>query len=106
MGIYVGFHSTSIIQYLEPLTGNLFTARFANCHFDESVFPPLGGDKPINNKWCEITWNTPSLLHLDPHTKQSELEVQRILHLQDLADQLSDAFTNPNKVNLISYLLL
>ena len=105
-GIYVGFHSTSIIQYLEPLTGNLFTARFANCHFDESVFPPLGGDKPINNKWREITWNTPSLLHLDPRTKQSELEVQRILHLQDLADQLSDAFIDPNKVNLISCLLL
>ena len=98
LGIYVGFHSNSIIQYLEPLTGNLFTARFANCHFDESVFPPLGEDKPINNKWREITWNTPSLLHLDPRTKQSELEVQRILHLQDLADQLPDAFSNPNKV--------
>ena len=98
LGIYVGFRSTSIIQYLEPLTGNLFTARFADCHFDESVFLPLGGDKPIYNKWCEITWNTPSLLHLDPRTKQSELEVQRILHLQDLADQLPDAFINPNKV--------
>ena len=106
LGIYVGFHSNSIIQYLEPLTWNLFTARFAYCHFDESVFPPLGGDKPINNKWREITWNTPSLLHLDPRTKQSELEVQRILHLQDLADQLSDVFTDPNKVNLISCLLL
>ena len=98
LGIYVGFHSKSIIQYLQPLTGNLFTARFANCYFDESVFPPLGGDKPINNKWREITWNTPSLLHLDPRTEQSELEVQRILHLQDLADQLPDAFTDPNKV--------
>ena len=98
LGIYVGFHSTSIIQYLEPLTGNLFTAHFANCHFNESVFPPLGGDKPINNKWLEITWNTPSLLHLDPRTKKSELEVQRILHLQDLADQLLDAFTDSNKV--------
>ena len=98
LGIYVGIRSTSIIQYLEPLTGNLFTARFADCHFDESVFSPLGGDKPISNKWREITWNTPSFLHLDPRTKQSELEVQRILHLQDLADQLPDAFTNPNKV--------
>ena len=68
LGIYVGFHSTSIIQYLEPLTWNLFTARFADCHFDESVFPPLGGDKPINNKWHEITWNTPSLLHLNTPT--------------------------------------
>ena len=98
LGIYVGFLSTSIIHYLDPLTENLFTARFADCHFDESFFPPLGGDKPIYNKWCEITWNTPSLLHLDPRTKQSELEVQIILHLQDLADQLPDAFTNPNKV--------
>ena len=42
LGIYVGFLSASIIHYLEPLTGNLFTAYFANCHFDESVFPPLG----------------------------------------------------------------
>ena len=83
-----------------------FYCSFCKFHFVESVFPPLGGDKPINNKWREITWNTPSLLHLDPRTKQSELEVQRILHLQDLADQLLDAFTDPNKVNLISCLLL
>ena len=98
LGIYVGFLSASIIHYLEPLTWNLFTVRFADCHFDESVFPPLGEDKPNSNKWREITWNTPSLLHLDPHTKQSELEVQRIIHLQDLVDQLPDAFTDPNKV--------
>ena len=65
LGIYVGFLSTSIIHYLEPLTGNLFTTRFADCHFDESVFPPLGKDKPNSNKWREITWNTPSLLHLE-----------------------------------------
>ena len=98
LGIYVGFLSALIIHYLEPLTGNLFTARFTDCHFDESVFPPLGEDKPNSNKWREITWNTPSLLHLDPRTKQSELEVQIIIHLHDLADQLPDAFTYPNKV--------
>ena len=98
VGIYVGFLSGSIIHYLEPLTRNLFTAHFAYCHFDESIFPPIGEDKPNSNKWREITWNTPSLLHLDPRTKQSELEVQRIIHLQDLANQLPYAFTNPNKV--------
>ena len=30
----------------------------------------------------EITWCTPSLLHLDPPTNQRELEVQKIVHLQ------------------------
>ena len=45
LGIYVGFNSSSIICYLEPVTGDVFTARFADYHFDENVFPPLGGDK-------------------------------------------------------------
>jgi len=44
LGIYVGYESPSIIKYLEPLTGDLFTARFADCHFDESIFPTLGGE--------------------------------------------------------------
>ena len=42
--IYVGYESPSIIKYLEPTTGDLFTARFADCHFDESNFPTLGGE--------------------------------------------------------------
>ena len=98
LGIYIGFLSASIIHYLEPLTGNLFTVRFVDCHFDESFLPPLGEDKPNSNKWREITWNTPSLLHLDHRTKQYELKVQRIIHLQNLADQLPYAFTDLNKV--------
>ena len=73
LGICVGFLSASIIHYLEPLIENLFTAHFADCHFDESVFPPLGENKPNSNKLREITWNTPSLLHLDPRTQHSEL---------------------------------
>ena len=47
LGIYVGFQSSSIINYIEPLTREVFTAQFANYHFDENIFPPLGGDKPI-----------------------------------------------------------
>ena len=42
MGIYVGYDSLSIIHYLEPLTGDMFTARFADCHFYETVFMSLG----------------------------------------------------------------
>ena len=41
LGIYVGYDSLSIIKYLEPSTGDLFTARFANYHLDESLFPTL-----------------------------------------------------------------
>ena len=45
LGIYVGFDSPSIIRYLEPLTGDLFTARFADCQFDEPIFLSLGQEK-------------------------------------------------------------
>ena len=37
LGIYVGYESSFIIKYLEPSTGDLFTARFADCHFDEKL---------------------------------------------------------------------
>ena len=53
LGIYVGYESPSIIKYLEPLTGDLFTARFDDCHFDETNFPTLGGDNKQLDK--EIT---------------------------------------------------
>ena len=36
--------------------------------------------------------------HLDPCTRQCELEIQRIVHLQGLANQLSDVFTDIKKV--------
>ena len=45
--IYVGFESSSIINYIEPLIGEVFTTRFADCHFNKDVFPPLGGEKLI-----------------------------------------------------------
>ena len=45
LGIYVGFDSPSIIRYLEPLIGDLFTAQYADCQFDETVFPSLGKEK-------------------------------------------------------------
>ena len=50
LGIYVGFESPSIIKYLEPLTGDIFTARFAGCQFDELIFPELGREKQLKRK--------------------------------------------------------
>ena len=43
--IYVGFKSPSIIKYLESLTENIFTARFADCQFNEVIFQGLGREK-------------------------------------------------------------
>ncbi|XP_015082219.1 uncharacterized protein LOC107025933 [Solanum pennellii] len=74
------------------MTGDLFKARFADCHFDESVYPTLGGEHKSLGK--EIDWNSSSLSHLDPQTNQCEQEVQRIIYLQNIANQLPDAFTN------------
>ena len=102
IGIYVGFDSSSIIKYLEPMTGNVFRARFADCHFNETVFPQLGGGgggvKLIPEGRHEITWNASTLSHLDQRTNQCELEVQMIIHLQNLANQLPDAFVDTKKV--------
>ena len=102
LGIYVGYDSPSIIKYLEPSTGDLFTARFADCHFDESLFPTLKGENEQLEKG--ISWNELSKTYLDPWTKQCELEVQKIIHLQGLANQLPNAFTDPKGVTK-SYVL-
>ncbi|CAA7024739.1 unnamed protein product [Microthlaspi erraticum] len=96
LGIYVGYDSPSIIKYLEPSTGDLFKARFADCHFNESVFPTLGGESKQLGK--ELSWNELSLNYLDPRTKECELEVQKIIHLQNLANQLPEAFADPKRV--------
>ena len=97
-GIYISFDSLSIIKYLKPLTGDVFRARFADCHFDEVNFLSLGGDKLPKEERREIIWNASSMSHLDPRTTQCDKEVQRITHLQKITSQLPDAFTNTAKV--------
>ena len=46
----------------------------------------------------EITLNASIISHFDPCTNKCELEVQRIIHLQNLANQLPNAFVNAKKV--------
>ena len=55
LGIYVGFDSLFVIKYLESLTYNVFTTYFANCHFTDSVFSTLGGEKSILEERRKIT---------------------------------------------------
>jgi hypothetical protein len=93
--IYVGYETPSIIKYLEPMTGDLHTTRYADCVFDEDHFPALGGER--HPEECgKIEWNATRMQSLDPRT--SELEVRRIIHLQGLANELPDAFTDHKRV--------
>ena len=50
IGIYIGFQSSSIINYIETFTSEVFTHRFVDCHFNEDVFPSLGGEKPLQEE--------------------------------------------------------
>jgi len=93
--IYVGYDSPLIIKYIEPSTSDLFTTRFTDIHFDESVFLTLGGERKKLER--DVGWNELSLSHLDPRTKECELEVQQIIYLQNLANQLPDDFTNTKR---------
>ena len=98
MRIYVGFDSPPIIRYLEPLTGDMFTARFADCHFDETVFLSLGGEKTVPKERKELTWVVPTLSHFNPRSTQCENKVKMIVHLQSIANQMPDAFNDAMKV--------
>jgi hypothetical protein len=57
ISIYVGYHSPSIIKYLELMIGDLFTARYADCIFNDDHFPVLEGEFQNNSECQEIMWD-------------------------------------------------
>jgi hypothetical protein len=57
-----------------------------------------GKEKSLPEAGQEITWNNSTLSHFDPRTNECELEVQKIIHLQSIANQLPDAFTDNKKI--------
>jgi hypothetical protein len=73
IGIYVGYHSPSIIKYLEPMIGDLFTARYADCIFNEDHFPAFGGEFQKNSKYHEINWDDKSIISSDPCAQETKL---------------------------------
>nr|GEU90436.1 retrovirus-related Pol polyprotein from transposon TNT 1-94 [Tanacetum cinerariifolium] len=82
LGIYVGYEMIFIIRYLEPLTGDVFKARFADCQFNESIFPSLGGEKKNHEK--DVLWSEPLLLYLDPRTKQKKKATENAIIHEDI----------------------
>jgi hypothetical protein len=81
MGIYMGYQSPSILKYLEPLAGDLFTVRFADCIFNEDHFLTLGGDNKFINDGQKINWDNKYILSSDPRTKETELQVKKMVEL-------------------------
>jgi hypothetical protein len=69
MGIYMGYHSPSIIKYLEPMIGDLFTTQYTNCIFNDDHFPTLGGEFQYNSECQEINWDDKSIISSDPRTQ-------------------------------------
>jgi hypothetical protein len=94
MGIYMGYLSPSIIKYLEPMTGDLFTARFADCIFNDDHFLTLGGEFNYNSEYQEINWDDKSIISSDSCTQETELQVQKIINLQNPVNNLLNVFTN------------
>ena len=68
LGIYVRFDSPSITKYLESLIGDVFPARFADCHLDKTNFPLLGEKKKVHEVGHDPQWKITHISHLDPHT--------------------------------------
>jgi len=56
--------------------------------------------KEKNSAWSTTRnyLDNSKLSHFDPRTNQCELKVQKIINLQDIANQLLDVFTNSEKV--------
>jgi hypothetical protein len=47
-----------------------------------------------HNECQEINWNASSIRSYDPHSIESELEVQKITNLQNIANNLPEAFSD------------
>jgi len=71
----------------------LLTARFADCIFNEDHFLALGEEFKYHAESQEINWDTKGIANEDPHTQASELQVLRFLNLQNITNNLPDAFT-------------
>ena len=95
-GIYIGFDSSSIIRYLVPSTGALLHTRFQNCIFEKTMFPHILNppDTPRLNFSAPKTFP----MNHDPRTSLCKTKVQKILHLQALAERLPNGFADSLRV--------
>jgi hypothetical protein len=72
----------------------LFTAQFIDCIFNEDHFSALWGDNKFIDDDQEIVWDDKIILSSDPHTKETDLQVKKILEFEQIASNLLHAFTD------------
>ena len=92
----MGFDSPSIIRYLEPSTGNLLKAKFANCRFIEHVFATAhqpNSDTPLNYV-APKTFN----MNPDPPTSLTNTETIKLLKIKALAENTHDGFSTEDRI--------
>jgi hypothetical protein len=54
----------------------------------------LGGDYKYHSECQEINWDDKFILSSDPRIKETKLQVQKIINLQNIANNLPDALTD------------
>jgi hypothetical protein len=80
------------------MTEDLFTVWYADCISNEDHFLTLGGEFQNNLECQEINWDDKFIISSDPRTQETELQVQKIINLQNTANNLPHAFTDYNCV--------
>jgi hypothetical protein len=43
---------------------------------------------------CQTNWDDKTIISSNPHSKEIELQVQKIINLQNVANNLTDTFTD------------
>ena len=72
---------------------------FIHCNFDEIVLLPLGGELKPPEERSKLSWYVPTLSHLDQRTNQSEIDVQKIIHLEFITGKMPAAFLDTTRKN-------
>jgi hypothetical protein len=75
--------------YLQPGTLTVYLMR---------IISRLYGRLQVPLRMPKINWDDKSILSSDPRTKETELQVQKIINLQNIANNLPDAFTDYKSV--------
>ena len=67
-----GINHRRLLNTSNPLTGDQFMARYADCIFNEDHFPALGGDYKYHSECQEINWDAQVISSLDPRTQETD----------------------------------